>query len=214
MDTHIGSVLFDVDGTLLDTTEFILSAYEHALGVLGLPVPDCETLSRTVGIPLDENYDNLAPGQTEKAMELHRAYQRDRVNLAPAFPGTVEVLTALKDAGIPVAAVTSRSNRTSVKTLEAAKIDHLLGAIVSAEDAPALKPDPAPLRRAHELLGSPDGPVVMVGDAHQDIEAGKAFSATTVAATYGFHGRAVLDTDPDYVIDTISDLPAVLDIRS
>jgi len=211
---HIGSVLFDVDGTLLDTTEFILSAYEHALGALELPVPDRETLSRTVGIPLDENYDNLAPGHTEEAMELHRAYQRERVASVPAFPGAVEVLTMLKDAGIPVAAVTSRSNRTSVKTLEAARIDHLLGAIVSAEDAPALKPDPAPLRRAHELLGSPAGPVVMVGDAHQDIEAGKAFNATTVAATYGFHGRAVLDTNPDYVIDAISDLPAVLDIRS
>lgn len=210
----IGSILFDVDGTLLDTTEFILSAYEHALGVLGLPVPTREELSRTVGIPLEQNYDNLAGRHRDEAIELHRAYQRERIDLVPAFPGTAEVLATLKDAGIAVAAVTSRSNRTSVKTLEAARLDHLLGAVVSAEDAPALKPDPAPLRRAHELLGSPEGPVVMVGDAHQDIEAGKAFSATTVAATYGFHGKAVLETGPDYVIAAISELPAVLDIRN
>lgn len=211
---RIGSVLFDVDGTLLDTTEFILSAYEHALGVMELPIPTREHIGRTVGAPLEEIYEGFAPGRAEEGIELHRAYQRDRVSQVPAFPGAVKVLTLLKDAGIPVAAVTSRSNRTSVKTLEAAKIDHLLDAIVSAEDAPALKPDPAPLRRAHELLGFPEGPVVMVGDAHQDIEAGKAFSATTVAATYGFHGQAVLETNPDYVIDAISELLAVLDIRS
>jgi len=85
---------------------------------------------------------------------------------------------------------------------------------VSAEDAPALKPDPAPLARAYELLGFPDGVVVMVGDAHQDIEAGRAFDANTVGAMYGFHGKALLEASPDYVIGAITELPAVLAIRA
>ena len=117
---HIGAILFDVDGTLLDTTEFIFSAYEHTLGVLELPVPPRNQLSRSIGSPLEAIYKDLAGAEAERAIELHRAFQSDRVNTAPAFPGTTSVLSKLRNTGLAVGAVTSRSNRTSVGTLAAA----------------------------------------------------------------------------------------------
>ena len=132
---HIGSVLFDVDGTLLDTTEFIFSAYEHALSALELPVPTRAQLTVTIGTPLEEIYRGLAGTRADEGIELHRAFQSERVGAVPAFPGTSEVLVKLSAAGIALAAVTSRSKRTSVRTLEAAGLDSLLGAVVSAEDA-------------------------------------------------------------------------------
>jgi HAD superfamily hydrolase (TIGR01509 family) len=210
MDTR--TVLLDVDGTLLDTREFIFTAYEHTLAALGLPPVAREAFAREIGRPLEEIYLDLAGDRAETAVEVHRSFQRERTHLARPFPGAAEALRALRDAGLAIAAVTSRSRRTSRLTLEAAGLESLLDLLVSAEDAPALKPDPAPLRYALDRLGRDAADAVMVGDARQDIEAGKAIGALTVAATYGFHGEALLAHEPDYAIASIRELTGVLGI--
>ena len=203
------AVLLDVDGTILDTREFILSAIEHARAAGGLPVLGRHELAAQVGRPLEAIYadwtDEPAP-----LVEAHRAFQAQHLHLAAAFPGAAETLGTLIHAGLRLAAVTSRSRRTSTRTLELAGLAPFFDAVVSAEDVAALKPDPAPLLHALGLLGERAAHAAMVGDTRHDIEAGQALAMFTVGATYGFAGEAIRAATPDRVISDIRDLPPAL----
>ncbi len=204
------TVLLDVDGTLLDTREFILAAFEHTAREHGFALPAREAVTAQIGMPLEQIYARMTGRGVAALIETHRSFQENNLHLAATFPGAVEALAALRDAGLALAAVTSRSRRTSLVTLELAGLRPFFGAVVSAEDCATLKPDPAPLRMALDLLGRDAGGAAMVGDTPHDIEAGRALGMLTVAATYGFFGPAIADHAPDHLIATISELPAVL----
>jgi len=206
----ITTVLLDVDGTLLDTREFILQAFEHSIAHHGLAYPGRDHMAAQVGLPLEQIYATLHADLEPALVESHRSFQEENQHLAVAFPGTAEVLTQLRERGLRLAAVTSRSRRTSVRSLEVTGLFGLFDAIVSAEDAPALKPDPAPLRQALAVLGAGTAGAVMVGDTAADILAGRALGIRTVGVTYGFGGRSVLEHSPDAVIEEIAELVAAL----
>lgn len=211
----IRTVLLDLDGTLLDTREWILLAYEHAFRSHGLPLVDRAVLTSQIGRPLEVIYAELAGHDLEPSLtEAHRAFQGENAGLSRPFPGALEAVRRLHGAGMALGAVTSRSQRTSRLTIDLAGMARYFGAVVSAEDAPALKPDPAPLRVALERLGRGAAGAAMVGDTSHDVLAGRALGLLTVAATYGNHGRGVLDSAPDRHVDDVAELPAVLGLRA
>ncbi len=185
----IRTVLFDVDGTLLDTREFVYSALHHTLTGNGIAVPPHSELAHLIGPPLETIYARLgSPADSPRMVEEHRSFQADNLHLSVAFEGAEAVLKQLAERGLRLAAVTSRSRRTSVTTLELAGLLSYLETVVSAEDAPALKPDPAHLRVALTRMRVGEAGVAMVGDTPVDVQAGMALGAFTVAALYGFHG--------------------------
>ena len=206
----ITTVLLDVDGTLLDTREFILQAFEHSIARHGLAYPGRDHMAAQVGLPLEQIYAAIRADLGPDLVEAHRSFQEGHQHLAVAFPGTARTLTLLRQRGLQLAAVTSRSHRTSVRSLEVSGLFELFDAIVSAEDAEALKPDPAPLRHALAVLGADAAGAVMVGDTAADILAGRALGIRTVGVTYGFGGRSVLEHAPDAVIEDIAELVAAL----
>jgi 2-phosphoglycolate phosphatase len=205
--SRLRAVLFDVDGTLLDTTEFIYGGFDHTLAAHGHAPSERADYARVMGKPLDVCYMELAPGGDPVLLcETHRTWQADNLHLSIAFPEAEEVLGALRDAGLRLAAITSRSARTSVLTLEQAGLAPYLDLVLSAEDVTAIKPDPAPLRLALERLGVEPDAAVMVGDTDADILAGKAAGVRTVGVTFGFHGPAIADIGPDATIDHLGAL--------
>ena len=204
-------VLLDVDGTLLDTTEFILQSFEHVGRTYGLNLPGREAITGHVGRALHEIYIEHAPGHvTDDLVEAHRSFQLANLHLSAAYEGAVETLASLRAEGYRLAAITNRSRRTSVLTLEQAGMAEFFEVILSAEDSPALKPDPAPLRIALEQMGAAKERAVMVGDTPADVLAGHALGIPTIAALYGFHGEEVRKCGPTAVIASISELPAAL----
>jgi pyrophosphatase PpaX len=204
-------VLLDVDGTLLDTREFVLAGFEHAFRALCLPCPPRETLAARVGPPLPAIYAALAdPEHAAVLTEEHRAFQKQSLPLVAAFPGAAETLRWLRARGVRLAAVASRSRVTSVDSLWHVGLLGLLEAVVSAEDAEAQKPDPRHLRAALAALGCGECRVAMVGDTPADILGGRSIGALTVAALYGFHGDTVLAAAPDRAIRDIRELPFAL----
>ena len=205
------AVLFDVDGTLLDTTEFIYGGLDHTLAAHGHTPPGRDAYARVMGKPLEVCYAELAPGGDPVLMcETHRTWQTDNLHLSLAYPEAEPVLRTLRAAGLRLAAITSRSRRTSVRTLELAGLAPYLDLILSYEDVTAIKPDPAPIRLALERLGLPAAAAVMVGDTDADILAGRAAGVYTVGVTYGFHGREIAAARPAAIIHTLGALPAVL----
>ncbi len=221
----IRTLLLDLDGTVLDTREFILSAMIHAMEehqvagpsredlrayVDGSPRPEVAWLLSLVGLPIEEIYARIAGGDPARLVESHRAFQAQHLELVTAFPGAEETLASLRAAGVRIAAVTSRSKRTSVRSLEVAGLASLFEVVVSAEDTLALKPDPAPLRHALGLLGADTTGAAMAGDTAHDIVAGQALGIRTVGVTYGFGPEGVRAARPDALIDSITGLPGAI----
>jgi pyrophosphatase PpaX len=208
---QIRAVLFDIDGTLLDTFDYIYGAFEHTFDVHGItPLPH-EQISQLMGGPLEEVYGKMAPGRDAIALaETHRKFQEQNVNLAKLFPNTVMVLDALKQRGFKLATITTRSNRTSVLSLEQNGIAHYFDVVVSLEDVVRHKPDPEPLLKALHAIDLAPTDAIMVGDTSADIMAGKNAGTTTVAALYGFGGEPLRHLQPDYMIADLKDLLAIV----
>jgi pyrophosphatase PpaX len=202
--------LLDVDGTLLDTREFIYAAFEHTIAHHRLPPLTRAQMQHQMGLPLEAIYGWMGEDDVLPLIETHRSFQAANLALSAPFEGAAEALARLRAAGLKMAAVTSRSSRTSVLTLERAGLAQYFDAVVSAEDGGGLKPDPAPLRHALAMLCRGTAGAAMVGDSPHDIEAGKALGLFTIAATYGFHESAVVEARPDIAISRVSELPAAL----
>lgn len=203
----VRAVLFDVDGTLLDTTEFIYGGFDYTLAAHGHPRVERAHYARVMGKPLEVCYGELAPGCDPALLcETHRTWQAGNLHLSTAFPEALHVLRTLQAAGLRLAAITSRSRRTSVQTIERAGLAAYLDLVLSFEDVTAIKPDPAPLLLALERLGVPPAAALMVGDTDADILAGRAAGVRTVGVTYGFHGPDILTHAPDLTIDILADL--------
>jgi pyrophosphatase PpaX len=208
----ITTLLFDIDGTVLDTKEFILQATEFALRALGHNVPERDFISKIVGTPFPQYYLDLG-GSIEhapKLVELHRLFQFENFHLSKPFNNTVETLLALKNKKYKIAAVTTRSKKTSIQTIMNAGLLDVFDTIVSFEDTGGKKPDPAPLFQALEILGETADRAVMIGDSHLDIQAGKNAGVKTIRATYGFHQDKLDEPKPDFTIDDIKDLLKLL----
>ena len=105
-----------------------------------------------------------------------------------------------------MAAVTSRSKKTSHQTLKDSGIFDFFETVISVEDTENLKPHPEPLLKALADMGELPQRAVMIGDSHLDIEAGKAAGTKTIRVTYGFHKEKLNDPEPDYLIYDIKDL--------
>jgi pyrophosphatase PpaX len=221
----IQTLLLDLDGTVLDTREFILAAMIHTLEehnvagpsredlrayVDGSARPEVAWLLSLVGLPIEEIYERISGSDPAPLVESHRSFQELNLALVTAFPGAHETLASLRDAGVRIAAVTSRSKRTSIHSLEIVGLASFFDAVVSAEDTTSLKPDPAPLRHALALLGTDAAGAAMAGDTAHDIVAGQALGMRTVGATYGFGAESVRAANPDALIESITELPAAL----
>jgi len=205
------AALFDVDGTLLDSTEFVVGAFQHALETHGGPRLSRVEIAALLGPALADCYRRVAPNLDPALLcATHRAWQRDRVRSVLPYPHTIETLRQLKAAGIHMAAVTARSKISSLGTIANAGLGEFMEFTISAEDVARTKPDPEALRLALQRLGLPASVAVMVGDTRADIEAGKAAGTTTIGVTYGFHGAALAASQPDHLIGDIRELVPLL----
>ena len=130
MQGKIQAAVFDVDGTILDTREFISKSFEYALTTLGLPVPDKKFLASHIGPPLEECYKVFAPGVAyEKLAALHHEFQKHNYDLIVPYDGLAELCASLKTMGIRIGVCSSRAV-TLIPTLEHAGISNMLDVIV------------------------------------------------------------------------------------
>jgi pyrophosphatase PpaX len=207
----IKAVLFDIDGTLLDTTEFIYQAFEHTIKKFGLPNTSRETLSKLIGKPLEDCYAAIiSSDETTHLVEAHRLYQEKNLHLSIPFPDTVTTLQHLKEQHIQLVAISTRSKRTSLATLELAGIVSFFDLVISREDISKQKPDPEGIQKALKFLMLKPKEAMMVGDTDVDVNAGKNAGVQTIGATYGFHKEKVTESNPDYVIHSIKEILPIL----
>lgn len=208
--TH--AVLFDVDETLLDTRAFIRGAFAHAFRVHGREALDDEALDPHLGHDLPHTYARIAPDLPANSLiAAHRVFQTENLHLAKPYAGAIFTLRTLREAGLKIAAVTTRSGQNLHTTVEQSGLGALFHTVVTGEDTIRHKPFPDPVLTALQRLGVAPSAAYMVGDSRFDIEAGKAAGTKTIAVSYGLHRDSILESHPDHLVHHIEGiLPIVL----
>jgi pyrophosphatase PpaX len=207
---RLKAVLFDFDGTIVDTTELIHESMRRtATKVLGRE-PDRETLMANVGQPLPRQMELLADGQPEKTEELLEVYLRHNDELHEGlireFPNVGPSLARLRDAGLELAVVTSKRRFSVEMALDSfPDLREVFDVFVTMEDTTEHKPLPAPLLKGLELLGdvSPER-AAYVGDAPFDVAAARAAGVMSVAVSWGaFAAEALRAAGPDHLFEDL-----------
>lgn len=190
------AILFDGDGTLIDTEDIILASMRHTInGLHGLDASD-EELMAGVGTPLPAQMMGFAQGDEALADRLVREYRshNDAIHDAAihAFPDTREALELLRDAGYRMGVVTSKRHEMAARGLELSGIGDFFEVLVAPDDHPEHKPAPGPILYACRLMDVDPTACMYVGDSPFDIQAGNAAGCTTVAAQWGMFPPDVL----------------------
>ena len=205
------AVLFDFDGTIVDTTELIYESMRRATGeVLGRELGR-KTLMANVGQPLPRQMELLADGQPEKTAELLEVYLHHNEELHEGliheFPKVGTSLARLRDADLRLAVVTSKRRFSVEMALDSfPDLRDVFDVFVTMEDTSEHKPLPAPLLKGLELLGdvSPER-AAYVGDAPFVVAAARAAGITSVAVSWGaFTAEALRAAGPDHLFEDLN----------
>lgn len=207
------SVLFDLDGTLVDTVPFILASVRHAFDGYGMSPSEEEWLAG-IGTPLRAQLACFArrPEDVETLQARYREFWRaEHDRMTRCFPGAKEIVAELSAAGHPLAVVTAKTEEGAFRTLRHTGLLPLFGVVVGADSCGRAKPDPEPVHLALSRLGSAPRRAMIVGDSLHDLAAGRAAGVLTVAAVWGACTRETLrDAAPDRLLEDIRDLPGVI----
>jgi pyrophosphatase PpaX len=210
------AILFDLDGTLLDSVPLILDSFRHAFAAVGEQLPPPAELARAIGIPLRSFFGSLgtSASQVEALVAAYRAYTLAHHDTrVGAFPGVVETVGEVRRRGLRTALVTSKSGPTARRGLEVTGLADAMDVVVSCDDVTRPKPDPEPALQAVERLGVLARRAVFVGDSLHDLHSGRAAGLRTAAALWGPFSRADLAAgEPDYWLDAPADLLRLLPV--
>lgn len=205
------AVLFDLDGTLADTVELILTCYRHTMRThLGHVPPDQRWLS-TLGTPLRDQLREFATsaGEAQAMLETYAAFQRTvHDHMVAPCPGARELVDTLRGQAVPMALVTSKRKEMTLRTLDRCGFSGAFEVIVSADDVEEGKPHPEPVFAALRPLGlAPSAAVILVGDSPHDMVAGRRAGVSTGAALWGPFDRETLKAaGADHFLETPADL--------
>lgn len=213
------AVLFDLDGTLLDTAPDLLVATNVVRARRGLAPIDMPLFRNTVsrgaramlgvGLP---GFASMAPeAQAELVQEFLDAYEQAVFRDTVLFPGMAQVLDHLDAAGIPMAIVTNKPARMTTQLLDAMALSRRFGSVIGGDSLLERKPHPLPVLTACNALGVEPARSLFIGDDVRDIAAGAAAGCRTVAAAWGYvEHDAWAEWRADHVAHAPLDLLALL----
>jgi pyrophosphatase PpaX len=212
MNNNINTILFDLDGTLIDTNELIISTYLHTLDKYFPGQYGREDVLPFLGPTLHEVFGNMDTEKVEEMVVEYRTFNlANHDALVKEFVGVMETVETLKSKGYKLAIVTTKREDVALKGMRLMKLDPFFDVVVAYDHVKKVKPDPEPIMLALEQLGAKPEEAMMVGDNFHDILAGKNAGTQTVGVAWSIKGREyIAKYEPDYILETMPDLLKVL----
>jgi phosphoglycolate phosphatase len=233
--TQIEAVIFDLDGTLVHTLGDFQVALHRTMADLDLPPVSDALIAQTIGKGSEHLIRSLlvhqiarpevkGVGQACAALTVDalydRAWQRYQhhylaINgqFADVYPGVLEILNHLSAQNVPMACLTNKPLAFAQALLKDKALTHYFGPVFGGDSFERKKPDPLPILKTCEALGSPVARTLMVGDSSNDAQAAHAAGCPVVLVTYGYnHGQPVQDTPAAAWLDSLADLSALLTV--
>jgi pyrophosphatase PpaX len=214
MPSNLRAVLFDLDGTLIDSIGLIVAAMHHAFDGFDGTVPADADWMAGIGTPLYKQLALYARSAEELDMlrERYRAYQViHHDNVIKEFPGTTAVLEDLHARGLVMGVVTSKNDQLARRGLELTGLAKFLPVVIGADSVTKHKPEPEPVLLALDRLGVGADEALMMGDSPHDISSGNAAGVRTIGALWGpFTREQIAVARPTYWLSNIRELPTLL----
>ena len=211
----IKGVLFDLDGTLVNTTPLILESFRHTFKQFGMAVPSDSELVAGFGLPMRTAVTAYMPEEmADEFCDAYRAYQRTRHDeLIEGIDGVAETLSALKQSCIKMAVVTSKKRPAAIRDLGCYDLVEYFDTIIACDDCAENKPLPGPSLMALKRLGLTGADCLAVGDSPYDLQSARAAGCQTAAVRYtSFDWNFILNEGkPDYVLNKMTDLLTLID---
>lgn len=209
----ITTVLFDLDGTIIDTNELIVQSFLHSLEGQSIEPITRDHIIPNMGRPLIEQMEFFT-GRVDvnDVLTKYRTFNIAKHDeLVKEFPYVHEALAKLNAGGIKIGIVTSKIRKTTLMGLQLMGLEPFISSIVTVEDVEKAKPDPEGILRALRELGSSPNEAIMVGDSHYDIEAAKNAGVGSIGVSWSWKGRSYLEQyKPDHIIDDIRDIFTII----
>lgn len=212
MKNNINTILFDLDGTLIDTNELIISTYLHTLEKYYPGKYSREDVLPFLGPTLHEVFGAMDPERVEEMVLEYRTYNiANHDSLVKEFVGVMETIETLKKKGYKLAIVTTKREDVAFKGLRLMKLDSYFDVMIAYDHVKKVKPDPEPIFLALEKLGSKPEEALMVGDNFHDVLAGKNAGTKTAGVAWSIKGREYLAKyEPDFMLENMTDLLSIL----
>jgi pyrophosphatase PpaX len=204
-------VLFDLDGTVVDSGGIILASMRHATKtVLAREIPDGELMAAVGGPGLEAQMHALAPGHVEELVRVYREHNEPLHEGLECCAGMDEVLVALKEQGRRLGLVSAKRRSTVELAFAQVPLAHLFDVVVGGDESARQKPAPDPLLLALGRLNADPADAAYVGDSPYDMAAARAGGLYAVGVSWGrIHDRGAL-AEADVVVDDPEELLAVL----
>jgi phosphoglycolate phosphatase len=217
--TALCAAMVDLDGTMVDTLGDFVVALNRMLEELRLPGIERAEIERIVGKGSEHLVHSVlahvgaAPSQFDAAWE---GYQRHYLAIngqhADVYPGVVEGLSFLKERGFRLACLTNKPTNFALPLLADKRLDRFFDVVFGGDAFERRKPDPLPLVKTFEALGSAAGETLMIGDSSNDAAAARAAGCPVVLVTYGYnHGEPIRGVDADAFVESMAQLREVMD---
>jgi len=203
--TRITTVLFDLDGTLIDSIRLIIDSYHHTLAAHGIPPRTDEEWLAGIGTPLTVQFSDWAhdPGTLQAMVATYREYNlAHHDSRVTAYPGVVAMVHALRAREVRLGLVTSKNTPGARRGLRLIGIEETMEVIVGADDVRHPKPHPEPIHLAMDRLGVAAESTIYVGDSLHDMRSGRAAGVRTGAVLWGPFAREHLtQAEPDHWLE-------------
>ncbi len=208
------AVLFDLDGTLIDSIGLLLASVKHAFEGRTL-APTQEEWVAGIGTPLAKQMEPYAASteDVELLVSRYRGFQNEAHDrMTRVYDGVTETLERLQAGGHPMGIVTSKGNNMMFKSLRYTNIERFMKSLIGCDSCAIHKPDPFPVRMALGELGYEAQEAVFIGDSPHDILAGNAAGVTTIAALWGPFTRPMLEPyKPRHFLEDIRGLAPLVE---
>lgn len=204
----IDTVLFDLDGTLINTNELIIASFLHTLDHYFPNEYTRERVIEFIGPSLHDSFSRLNPDNVEEMIHMYRTFNHEKHDeLVEEYETVKETVKALHEKGYKLGIVTTKRSETARMGLKLTGLDPYFPVLVGIDDVEKVKPDPEPLLKALEQLNSSPEQAIMVGDSQYDVLGGKNTGTKTAAVAWTIKGREFIEAyNPDVMLETMSDL--------
>lgn len=220
--THLRgiTIVFDLDGTLVDTAPDLIGATNHILASLGLKPADPHSQRQAISFgarrmivdALTEARHEVSDGEVDSLHDLFIGYYEANIaRESRPYVGALDLLRSLRTAGARLAVCTNKREHLARQLLAELSMDGLFEAVAGLETFPVSKPHPGHILGTIQMAGGDPARAIMVGDSENDINAARAAGVPVVGCLFGYSDIPVRDLGPDAVIGAYSELFAVID---
>ncbi|WP_462411017.1 pyrophosphatase PpaX [Neobacillus sp. Marseille-QA0830] len=214
MTNKITTLLFDLDGTLIDTNELIITSYLHTLEKFFPGKYTQKDVLPFMGPTLHEAFGSIDQERVEEMIEEYRTFNiANHDALVREFAGVHDTLKKLHEKGFKLGIVTTKRLDVAMKGVRLMNLDPFFNVVIAYDHVIKTKPDPEPIHKALEKLNSTPDETIMVGDNFHDILGGKNAGTKTAGVAWAFKGRDyIANYEPDYILDHMTDLLKIVGV--